>query len=325
MTKSLEREFFPAIDVNNKVVWVNPKILLPFNIQIGEKSDLGAFTVNPDSNILPKIWLGFENIHHRAGFLSEIVIADQQGIKYCGLDLKGIGYVTNPKGKNSLRVYQVRPRSENDSWGIWRKDKAEREIKITEDLISNGVRTYRIAAVIELKEIALPYGEVIPIEQAINIGMINPEEIPVIGLRIYRNRERIRHSDINPANILNKAKTIIEKELDRILSWEDYLTWFAQTLGENLAKMHQCGYWHGWVSPHNVTLACEIVDFGFGEGNKKLENLPFIKAQQHKQADFMQARNSLNTLFLELVNLNLVIPSKAVFLKTFETLEKSYK
>jgi len=38
------------------------------------------------------------------------------------------------------------------------------------------------------------------------------------------------------------------------------LEWFAKTLGENLAKLHNAGYFHGYVSEHNVTLDGCIVD-----------------------------------------------------------------
>lgn len=324
MTKALEREFFPAIEVDNRVLWVNPNIYLPFNIKSEFRTDLGVFVVNC-SEIKPRLHLGFDNIHHRAGYLGEIAIADRNGTVYHDLDLKGVGYVTNPKGRDYLSVYQIRPRGDNDTWGTWRREKLEREIKITEDLICEGVRTYRIAIAIELKEIALPEGKTITVGQAKDLGMMNKDETPVIGLRVYRDRDRIRHKENDLVSSFTRAKKIIEKELGSELTWEQYCLWFAQTLGQNLAKIHKSGYWHGWVSDHNVTRVCEIIDFGYSEGSKKLADLPNSEAQQNKARDYSEARDTLNTFFLQLIRTGLLSISNVLYLKTFDSFQEAYE
>lgn len=324
MTKALEREFIPAIGVANRVLWVNPEIELPFNITVNQHSELGVFVINHGSGIKPSLLLGFDNINHRAGFLEEIVIADGRYI-YHDADLKGIGYVTNPVEKDTLRVYRPRIRGKEDTWGTWRSDKAEKEIKITEFLIGKGVRTYRITALLELEEIAFPNGEIISIEEAKNRRVINANETPVLGLRVYRNKDRIRHLERNPIVVLNRAKAFVEQELKQRLAWEEYLFWFAQTLGENLRGIHKNGYWHGWVSSHNVTLACEIIDFGFGEGSKKLLDLPYSETQQNTERDVSQARDTLNIFFLQFIKTGLISASNILCLEVFSLFKKAYE
>lgn len=324
MTKALEREFFPAIEVANHVLWVNPEINLPFSISVDQPSELGVFVINYGSGIKSRLSLGFENINHRAGFLGEIVITDSRGNLYRDFDLKGVGYVTNPAGKDILRVYQTRLRGKDDTWGTWRNDKAEREREITEFLVKRGVRTYRIAAILELEEIALPRGEIISVEEAKRRGVINQNETPAIGLRVYRNRDRIRHQETNSETIFHRAKTIMEQELKHKLSWEEYLFWFAQTLGENLGKIQE-SHWHGWVSTHNITLACEIIDFGFGEGSKKLSDLPYSEAQQNSERDVTQARDTLNILFLQLIKTGLISASNPLCLEIFSRFGKAFE
>lgn len=321
MIEAGPREIFPAIRVENTVLWVNREIILPFNIQEGKPSSLGVFLVNPQEGIQPKLQLGVDNVHHRNGFLGEIIIKDTSGNLYQDFDLKGVGYVSNPKGKKTLNVFFIRRRGEDDTWGTWRFDKALREKEVVETLVNQGVRTYRMAAIIQIKEIALPNGERIRVKQAKEKGLMNEAEVPVIGLRVYRTRERVRHSEQDSLTFFTKAKEFVEKELKQSLNWEEYIVWFAETLAKNLAKIHECGYWHGMPSPHNVTLACEIVDFGFGEGSKKLEDLPLSKAKQKKQLDFVQARDTLNVTFLRLVKLGLVTVSEKSVLEIFQKFE----
>ena len=42
---------------------------------------------------------------------------------------------------------------------------------------------------------------------------------------------------------------------------EDYLEWFAETLGRQMAIIHSAGSYHNYLTPHNITLDCRVVDF----------------------------------------------------------------
>jgi hypothetical protein len=60
--------------------------------------------------------------------------------------------------------------------------------------------------------------------------------------------------------LLNDAIELVRTELGRTsLSEEEYLEWFAATLGKNTALMSRNGWVHDF-SPHNVTLDCRLVD-----------------------------------------------------------------
>ena len=46
----------------------------------------------------------------------------------------------------------------------------------------------------------------------------------------------------------------------RTITDKEYFEWFAKTLGENVGIMHRNGWTHRYLSSHNVTLDCRIVD-----------------------------------------------------------------
>lgn len=328
MVEALIGKLFPAVEVRNTVVWQNPQIILHFPIETGKPSVFGVFLVNQVLGLKPKLLLEIDNIHHRAGSLGEFPggIRDREGNLYHDWDLKGVGYVSNLKSdRGKLMVFPLRRRPKerggseiNATWGTWRHEKAIREKEITEDLIKNGVRTYRIAAIIGLEEVAFPNGEVATVEEVKKRGLMFEDEIPVVGLRIYRIRDRIRHLETQSLPLYTRAKDFLEQELGRTLSWDEYAFWFATTLGTNLAKIHQLGYWHGWLSPHNITLACEIVDFGFGEGSKKLKDLASSEAQKRKDEDFNKSKETLNVVLKQLQALNLASVIQESIYKEFE-------
>lgn len=279
----------PAIEVGNEVIWSNHEIEFPFSVRRGEGTKLGVFLTNEGAE--PTLNMAVDDKHHRSGLVGEIIIGDAQKNIYHFVDLKGIGFVGMPVGGEKITVAPpAKQRLGRGTWGTWREDLAIRERDITEELVHEGVRTYRIGALIRLKEIALPDGKKISIEEAEKNGIIAPNENPIVGVRLYRMRERVIHDNERSREYLQKAKDVVEGELNKELTWDSYAEWFAATLGENLAKIHKSGYWHGYLSNHNVTLACEIVDFGFGEGNKRLSDLDEGEAHQKVAFDKDEAK-----------------------------------
>lgn len=323
--EGLAKETFPAIPVANEVLWVNPKIELPFDLQEGQSCDLGIFLANSfmDQKVLQ---LPADDIHHRSVLLGTVLIQDSIGNRYYDLDLKGIGYIARVRGRGDLRIFSPRKRGKEDTWGTWRRTKAERERNILEDLAVNAnARINRIAAIISLKEISLPSGQTISIEEVRNKGLLRQDEDPVVGLRAYRYRERLRHDSRNSLAYLEKGKEIIGAEIGKELNWEEYLLWFAETLGQNLRTVHSCDYWHGYPSPQNTTFACELVDFGFGEGDKKLSSLSYGQQQQVKQLDFVHARDTLNGLVRTMSMIDLINISNGLFQEVFSSYDEAYQ
>ena len=94
---------------------------------------------------------------------------------------------------------------------------------------------------------------------------------PVLEIRAFPGtKERIvnlHNMALSPekrAAYLLDAKALIVQESmpdTKSFSDDDYATWFAKKLGENLGRMHQRGYVHKNISEHNITLDCTIVDF----------------------------------------------------------------
>ena len=223
MQEPVTRETRPAVEVENKTYWSNHEINLPFSVNEGVRSTLGLFLVNPDSPVNNKTSLGVQEMHKRTGYFGRVLIRDHGGVLYRDVDLKGTGFLDIPSGQETLKIFPLVKKGKKETWGTWRKDKALRERDITEDLISHGVRTYRMAAIIDLEQIALPTGELITVQEAKCRGLMNETEEPVVGVRVYRNRDRINHGDQNSLEIYEQAKRDIEDELGRSLSWEEYI------------------------------------------------------------------------------------------------------
>lgn len=264
----------PEVHVKNKVLWLNPNLQLPFDLTLGQNTPLGMFVVDPKFELPGSFHLGTDSLHGRSGYLGRIMITDTKDNIYFDHDLKGIGYLNGNLNENPT-VSPIIIRDRDSTSGLWRLEKAQREVIITEDLITQGVRTYRIGALIGLEEIALPDGSKLSVTEAKSRGLMHPDETPVIGLRVYRFRERVGNLYGPRATMIIDAKNIVEKERGITLGWQEFLVWYSQTLGSNVAAMHKAGYWHGALDPHNVTLAAEIVDFGLGSysDSKKLIDL----------------------------------------------------
>ena len=73
-----------------------------------------------------------------------------------------------------------------------------------------------------------------------------------------------------------------------------------------MGKIHRTGYWHGFLSAHNLTLACEIIDFGFGEGSKKLEDYNSEQQREFIDIDIGGAVSTLNLIPYQLRKLGLI-------------------
>ncbi len=276
-----------AIPVKNSVLWVNPHFDLPFNLKEGEPSELGVFVVGNSS--LPDISmvLQVDNYHGRSGFVGRFEFYDDKVIKYRDLDLKGAGYLSKNLDTGQPEVAPIGRRDEESTWGIWRIEKSQREVGITEDLTERQVRTNRIAAIILLEEIALPDGTKISIAQAQKMGLLHPNEQPIVAPRLYRQRERYEHPDSLITQTVQDSKKFAEEELGTQLSWQEFLVWYSQTSGTNLARVYR-NYWHGSADMHNNTRMAELVDFGLGDASlsKRVPDLSWNVLRNYLENDY---------------------------------------
>ncbi len=253
--KENKEEMLPAIEVDNEVEWVNPEIEAPFGIVEGKPTSLGMFyTSNPEGQKLHhlKIMPG----HKRTGILGRVIFKDAQGRLYRDVDLKGVGY--------NLEGVAVNPTvSPDKTWGIARSDYVANDKEMTEEFLRVGIRTYRIIAVTKLKEIVVNKKK-ISIEQAIKLGFIKEDDDPVVEIRAFGTRTRVGDIRDYSQYLLDDAIEMVKQELnkkpDDKFGREEYFDWFLDTMAKNLAIMHNNGWIHGYLTPHNVTLDARIVD-----------------------------------------------------------------
>ena len=304
--------------VENEVLRVNPNVYLPLKLEEGRPSPLGLFLksamVSNISRVLPEyqkleVWPGQE--HRRTALLGRVIFKDKEGRPYRDIDLKGIGHIE--KGKIQLPKISERVGA---VYGLREKEYAIEEYELAELLLSKGIRTNRILAIVELKDLIVG-GEKISLKEARKRGIIPRAFTPVIEIRGFGTcariddlitvelsmwergiRESLRKLGhlLTPTEkeypldekrgeneksikrgkiLLEDAIKLVSQELNREsspLSPEEYLQWFAQTLGKNVGLMHREGFAHNNLITNNITLDCRIIDLDTVSGIPKSRN-----------------------------------------------------
>ncbi|HEU5005173.1 MAG TPA: hypothetical protein VFT49_03760 [Candidatus Saccharimonadales bacterium] len=253
-----------AVRVDNRVTWVNPDFNHPFNLHVDEPTPLGVM-VKPHISDLEKdtTVLGLFN-HRRSVLLERVQFTDKQGVVYRDIDSKGSGFVLpvdgvlKGHGTNTWEVTRGR--------GLLNLDKAERDLQNGEAFYKAGIRTVRTLAIVELNELLDDEGNKITPNEAKSRGLIDDRFSPVLELRAFGTRARMRDLlfDSDGEGLIKDAISLVAAEIGvepDEFSPEDYLIWFAKTLGENMRKIHELGYVHGSLHEGNVTLDCRLVDF----------------------------------------------------------------
>lgn len=255
--ESEPKETLPAVEVDNEVEWVNPDFeKLPFSLKEGEPTKLGVFLTPKPKEEEQTVDLKVSREHGRSALLGRAIFQDKQRHLYRDLELKGIGTISG-----SLKAGTISSRREGTTWGILYLDNTLRAKEVAEEFLKAGIRAERYIAIIRLNEIVDEKGKKISIEEARKREMINLNQEPVIGLRAFGTKFRIE--DAKKKEILEDARHLVAQELgikEKDFSWEEYLKWFIKTAGENLGLMHKNKWFHNYLSPHNITLDCRIVD-----------------------------------------------------------------
>jgi hypothetical protein len=291
----LQEKRLPAIEVANSVVWVNPDIDLPFKLKEGERTDLAKFfTANPEATQKTSS-LRAHASHKRAALLGRVAIKDREGNQWRDVDTKGTGYlyanqhtplgVRDPRDPHAGLDSSQTPGIARMEDAIWDRDK-------TELFLRNGIRTYRIAAIIKLEEIVDVDGTKVSIEEAKKRQMLREDDVPVQELRVYGTRARLSQIWDRPHEAqVQDAMAIVSQEFGiHFKDEKEYLSWFADTLGEQLAKIHNLGYVHNFVTQHNITLDCRIIDLDSVEERQVIGEQEFEKKEGK---DLKKAQESL--------------------------------
>lgn len=277
------RRFVPVVEVANEATWVNAAFPnLPFRLERGKASDLGLFLGSDAPYGAPSSdgELEVTRQHTRSALIGRVVFGDSEGNRYRDVDIKGGGAtfwndhydpegphgdVENEYAQPKVQAPGPKPRYSNwaSSRGILDRKYAERDRTLSEFLHRNGVRTHRTLAILKLKEISL-HGKRVSITEAKLAKAVGLLEEPVIQVRAFGTRARIANLYGSGGAYRTDAMAMVASELGipaAEFSKEQYYGWFAKTYGEQVARLHSLGYFHGFLSPHNVTLDCRLTDF----------------------------------------------------------------
>lgn len=297
-------EELPAVHVKNEVVWVNPDLKLPFDLKVGEDTNLGVFLTPVQKSKEPTTTIKAMESHKRSGLLGRIIFEDKEGRLYRDIDLKGLGYSMSV---NPIFVSSPHNRTDGSISGIADFGYIETDRKLSEILLKKGLRTHRVVAVIKLKEI-VDGRRKITIEEARKRGIISKSIEPVIEVRAFGTKARLADLYVrDPVTknfyaseargvLLKDAKALVAQELGKDpneFSNMEYLNWFLETLGEQLAILHNASYYHTYLTPHNITLDCRIIDL---DSVGKLPAKSPKKKQELLQKDLGDAAQSIDAL-----------------------------
>lgn len=274
-----------ALEMQNEVLWVNPEMELPFKLEVGNASSLGVFfSERPERRSV-----AVHRRHQRSALLGRAIFRDKQGRLYRDIDAKGTGYV----GEFNFKVLpSMHSRNDHGPIGVTLLDFAEHDRDMTEQFLQAGIRTYRVAAIIALKEVIYD-NEVTSVDEVKNIEKhtqnptLRESEVPVVEVRAFATKMRI--SDAREETLEDAIELVAQEQNLPEMSKSNYLNWFAVTLGTQLGKMHKLGYTHNYLTPHNITLDCRIVDLDSvaHRDNVKLDY------SSRKEKDEKEAYNSL--------------------------------
>jgi hypothetical protein len=185
-------------------------------------------------------------------------------------DLKGVGYVV-PDMFSKVSVGKIKPYKggfgDQRTFGIFDEAEALTEIERITKWKSKGLKTVPYLLVLELHEIRVGVGYPISINIARNEGILNRTDRPVIAVRGWKIPYRLHDllaDDLTTQEyhgIVSFVKDGLFKEGLNFLSDVDYLVWLQDRLTDNLGILHDGGYIHGDLIPHNVTLDGSVIDF----------------------------------------------------------------
>jgi len=288
------REFFALFDkVDNKVIFTNDDVLFPLKMKEGEPSPLGIFAekvlsdeVKKAEQLSPEEKEKIVEVcegHKRSALLARAIFRDKEGRLYRDIDVKGIGMIEwrwlEGKGLEAEISSRLGEPLGGGRRGLLDENLAFYDMQMSEEFTKAGIRTSRVLGIIKLNEL-IKGREKISLESIEEArtrkrGIIDKEFSPVISVRAFGTKARI--SDLGnllePVSrkllLMKDAQELVERELGKkFLSTEEYVEWFAKTLGKNVGLCHKNKWVHSYLTDHNITLDCRIVDLDSVVENK---------------------------------------------------------
>lgn len=283
--KEIGQEVFAA-EVKNAVVWKNDEVEMPFRLEEGKPTRLGVFLVEHPEKGRRGLKVKAFDEHFRSALLGRVVFQDKEGRLYRDVDLKGSGglvmdweYQGNYKKVKEVMIQPLKPgeawrNPKKMTWGILDWGHAEKDRDLSEYFAKRELRTHRTLAIIRLDEILDEKSHAISIPEARKKGYVKKDEEPVIAVRAFGTKARI--SEAGDKQLLEDAQAMVAQELGRKpneFSEKEYVEWFAETLGKQIARLHRLGYYHRYLTTHNITLDCRIVDFDSARKHPRRDDL----------------------------------------------------
>lgn len=289
----------PVIEVKNEVVWVNNDVEMPFRFEEGKQSKIGVFLTAPNE-LEPDFYVKVMDNHFRSALLGKVIFRDKEGNLYRDVDIKGMGAINPESGNLETEIIEKDAAKKfgrgKTPWGFLDWGYAETDRDMSEFFVNQGLRTHRALAIIRLDEIVVEEGEKISVSKARKLGYIKYTTEPVIEVRAFGTKARI--ADIGNKVLIEDAKHMVAQELGEDLknfSDEKYLKWFAQTLGKQVAIIHNAGFIHEYLTEHNIALDCRIVDL---DSVKKVKRFKSFFKDERIMADVRMAILSMKKLCL---------------------------
>lgn len=300
-----DRERLATKEVDNEVVFVDTDINVPIDFQIGKRSSLGLFlsskpgTISGGENLSP---VEVDADHGRSGVLGRFVFNDKNGNLYRDLEIKGLGASTfGPQGPYVDVVEPSLKRTE----GVLDIRVATRDYNYSKLFSALGIRIVRSIAVLRLKEIVDGEGKNIDINSARKRNILKVKDEPAILVRAFGTRSRLaelgnlfsdKEMDTGFQKLDDARKLVAQEKgvSSEGYTFCAYLRSIIRYLGSSLRTMHDNGYVHGRLLPHNLTLDGRLVDFDsvvdmsrLGEAKSKENDLRFLKDSLSSHAENM--------------------------------------
>ncbi len=313
----------PAVEVANEVSWVNNKMNLPFDLKIGKQSPLGMFLTPSPKEGEDVYDLEVSGSHSRSGILGRVIFSDKEGRLYRDIDLKGVGFNVNGAIVRRVDSSDVGNISTFSPFvgtkGIADQELIRCDINFSEKFLKAGIRTHRVAALFDLKEIIDGAGNKISIAKAKEAGILDKKDEPVIEMRAYGVRSRVwdiseifyygydEEDKRKAMKLLSDAKNMVAQELNidsGQFTYDDYFSWLIKTTAINLARMHYNKWVSGYLTSHNITLDGRFIDLDSVETLAEHQRSENPTKRKSFEGDLADAGNSIRALFYTISRLN---------------------
>jgi hypothetical protein len=185
----------------------------------------------------------------------KIRLSDRYENVYSYINIKGVGLLKGANRADDVGVETIKPfepvYDSGDVWGLLDYDSAKADWDASNLFLENGIKTSAPIAIIEIKEVIMPDGKKVSVDELKKQAIISKEYAPVLYLRGLS--EFMRVADAKKEDFENFAK-------EHGMTLNEYLGWWIDRQAENIAKIHKLGKAHHSAHEGNLTIDGYIID-----------------------------------------------------------------